>query len=79
MTGSPERVHRGGATVDVVLPVLNEVEAIPWVLARMPPGFRAVVVDNGSTDGSAAVARESGRGGGGGAGAGASAPRVGRA
>ncbi len=41
---------------DVVLPVLNEAEALPWVLDRMPPGFDPIVVDNGSTDGSAAVA-----------------------
>jgi len=41
---------------DVVLPVLDEVEAIPWVLARMPSGYRPIVVDNGSTDGSAEVA-----------------------
>ena len=39
--------------IDVVLPVLDEVEAIGWVLARMPSGFRPIVVDNGSTDGSA--------------------------
>ncbi|MFF4018791.1 glycosyltransferase family 2 protein [Streptomyces sp. NPDC001843] len=43
--------------VDVVLPCLNEAEALPWVLARIPPGWRALVVDNGSTDGSADVAR----------------------
>jgi glycosyltransferase involved in cell wall biosynthesis len=42
--------------VDVVLPCLNEAEALPWVLARIPAGWRAVVVDNGSTDGSAEVA-----------------------
>lgn len=42
--------------VDVVLPVLNEVEALPWVLGRMPPGFRAVVADNGSSDGSGDLA-----------------------
>src|SRR6059036_2827206 len=41
---------------DVVLPVLNEAEALPWVLARMPAGFRPIVVDNGSTDDSGAVA-----------------------
>lgn len=40
----------------MILPVLNEAEALPWVLGRMPPGFRAVVVDNGSSDGSGAVA-----------------------
>ncbi|GCB43910.1 hypothetical protein SNL152K_1195 [Streptomyces sp. NL15-2K] len=39
--------------VDVVLPCLNEAEALPWVLDRIPPGWRALVVDNGSTDGSA--------------------------
>jgi len=42
--------------VDVVLPTLDEAEAIPWVLARMPPGYRPIVVDNGSTDGSAELA-----------------------
>ena len=43
---------------DVILPVLNEVSSIPWVLGRMPAGYRPIVVDNGSTDGSAFVARE---------------------
>jgi glycosyltransferase involved in cell wall biosynthesis len=46
--------------IDVVLPVLDEAGALPWVLARMPEGYRAIVVDNGSTDGSAHVARELG-------------------
>ncbi|WP_405956770.1 glycosyltransferase family 2 protein [Streptomyces phaeochromogenes] len=46
--------------VDVVLPCLNEAEALPWVLARIPSGWRALVVDNGSTDGSADIARELG-------------------
>ncbi|OAH14869.1 glycosyltransferase family 2 protein [Streptomyces jeddahensis] len=45
------------AAVDVVLPCLDEAAALPWVLARIPAGWRAVVVDNGSTDGSADVAR----------------------
>jgi glycosyltransferase involved in cell wall biosynthesis len=45
---------------DLVLPCLNEAEALPWVLKRIPAGWRAVVVDNGSTDGSAAIAREHG-------------------
>ena len=41
---------------DVVLPVLNEAAALPWVLGRMPDGFRPIVVDNGSRDGSAELA-----------------------
>jgi len=45
---------------DVVLPVLDEAEALPWLLGRMPAGFRPVVVDNGSTDGSGRIARELG-------------------
>lgn len=43
--------------VDVVLPCLDEAAALPWVLARLPTGYRGVVVDNGSTDDSVAVAR----------------------
>ena len=46
--------------VDVVLPCLNEAGALPWVLSRLPEGYRAIVVDNGSTDDSAAVARAHG-------------------
>jgi glycosyltransferase involved in cell wall biosynthesis len=42
--------------IDVVLPCLDEAAALPWVLGRMPDGYRAIVVDNGSTDGSAEVA-----------------------
>ncbi|MGI5166547.1 glycosyltransferase family 2 protein [Spirillospora sp. CA-253888] len=44
------------SAVDVVLPCLNEAEALPWVLSRMPEGFRPIVVDNASTDASAEVA-----------------------
>ncbi|WP_112237946.1 glycosyltransferase family 2 protein [Kribbella monticola] len=40
------------AEVDLILPCLNEAAALPWVLGRLPAGVRAVVVDNGSTDGS---------------------------
>ncbi|GHJ40371.1 glycosyltransferase family 2 protein [Streptomyces sp. TS71-3] len=47
----------GAPAVDVVLPCLDESEALPWVLSRVPAGWRAIVVDNGSTDGSAEVAR----------------------
>jgi glycosyltransferase involved in cell wall biosynthesis len=46
--------------VDVVLPCLNEREALPGVLAALPDGFTPLVVDNGSTDGTAAVARAHG-------------------
>ena len=46
--------------VDLVLPCLNEAGALPWVLSRLPVGYRAIVVDNGSTDGSAAVAAAAG-------------------
>jgi glycosyltransferase involved in cell wall biosynthesis len=45
------------ATVQVVLPVLNEAAALPWVLGRLPDGYGAIVADNGSSDGSAAIAR----------------------
>jgi glycosyltransferase involved in cell wall biosynthesis len=38
--------------IDVILPVLNERDALPSVLASLPPGYRPLVVDNGSTDGS---------------------------
>lgn len=43
--------------VDVVLPCLDEADALPWLLPRLPAGWSALVVDNGSTDGSASVAR----------------------
>ncbi len=41
----------------VIIPVLNEAAALPRLLAGMPQGYRPLVVDNGSTDGSAEVAR----------------------
>ena len=46
--------------IDVILPVLDEAGAIPSVLRTLPAGFRPIVVDNGSTDGSASIAREHG-------------------
>jgi glycosyltransferase involved in cell wall biosynthesis len=42
--------------IDVVLPCLDEAAALPWVLERMPYGYRPIVVDNGSTDGSPDIA-----------------------
>lgn len=49
-----------GSMVDVVLPCLNERGALPWVLSRLPDGYRAIVVDNGSTDGSGELAQSLG-------------------
>ncbi len=50
------------AVIDVVMPALNEEGAIGRVLADIPWGMvrRVVVADNGSTDGTARVAREGG-------------------
>ncbi|MEO6122452.1 MAG: glycosyltransferase family 2 protein [Ilumatobacteraceae bacterium] len=42
---------------DVVLPALNEAQAVEWVLRRLPVGYHAIVVDNGSTDATAEIAR----------------------
>jgi len=42
--------------IDVILPCLNEEEALPWVLSRVPAGFHPIVADNGSTDRSASIA-----------------------
>jgi glycosyltransferase involved in cell wall biosynthesis len=46
--------------IDVVLPALDEAAALPGLLARFPPGFAPLVVDNGSVDGTAEVARACG-------------------
>jgi glycosyltransferase involved in cell wall biosynthesis len=46
--------------VDVILPCLDEATALPWVLSRMPAGYHPIVADNGSIDGSAAIARAHG-------------------
>lgn len=48
------------ADVTVVLPCLNEAESLPGVLAAMPSGYLALVVDNNSTDDTAEVARRHG-------------------
>lgn len=42
--------------IDVILPCLNEAGALPDLLTRMPAGYRPIVADNGSTDGSAQIA-----------------------
>ncbi len=41
---------------EVILPVLDEAAALPGVLGAMPPGYEPLVVDNGSSDGSAEIA-----------------------
>ncbi len=46
--------------IDVVLPVLDEAAALPWVLSRVPFGCRPIVVDNGSSDGSGDIALNAG-------------------
>lgn len=42
--------------VEVILPCLNEVQGLRWVLERMPAEMAALVVDNGSHDGSVELA-----------------------
>jgi glycosyltransferase involved in cell wall biosynthesis len=42
--------------IDVVLPCLDEAQALPGVLAALPAGYHPLVVDNGSTDGTPAIA-----------------------
>lgn len=44
----------------MVLPCLDEAAALPWVLGRMPAWARPIVVDNGSSDGSARIAADLG-------------------
>ncbi|GAA3282295.1 glycosyltransferase family 2 protein [Nesterenkonia halobia] len=44
----------------MIVPCRNEAPALPDVLARVPQGMDVIVVDNGSTDDTAAVARRLG-------------------
>jgi glycosyltransferase involved in cell wall biosynthesis len=50
----------GDCRVTVVLPCLNEADSLPGVLTALPDGYRALVVDNNSTDDTAVVARAHG-------------------
>lgn len=43
-----------------MLPCLNEADSLPGVLTALPDGYRALVVDNNSTDDTAVVARAHG-------------------
>ncbi len=45
------------ARCDLVLPCRDEAAALPAVLRAVPPGLHVIVVDNGSVDGTADVAR----------------------
>jgi glycosyltransferase involved in cell wall biosynthesis len=45
---------------DVVLPCLNEAPALARLLPLLPAGYRPIVADNGSTDGSGELARRLG-------------------
>jgi glycosyltransferase involved in cell wall biosynthesis len=47
-------------TIDVILPALDEERALPTLLAALPAGYRAIVVDNGSADRTAEVAAAGG-------------------
>ena len=48
------------AACDLVLPCRDEGPALEGLLPRVPDGYRVIVVDNGSTDDTAAVARRHG-------------------
>ncbi|MDQ3476267.1 MAG: glycosyltransferase family 2 protein [Actinomycetota bacterium] len=54
------RVEPTSPSVTVVLPARDEAGALPGVLQRIPAGYQVVVVDNASTDDTAAVARRHG-------------------
>ncbi len=54
MNGAAEAFDR--SRVCVVMPALNEADALPAALAGRPAGVRILVVDNGSTDGTPEVA-----------------------
>ncbi|MEM1225278.1 MAG: glycosyltransferase family 2 protein [Planctomycetota bacterium] len=54
------RVHHSLNSVWVVIPALNEEESIPLVLSDLPAVGNVIVVDNGSTDATAATAESLG-------------------
>jgi Glycosyl transferase family 2/Glycosyltransferase family 87 len=56
MSGGAPAPMGDGPVADVILPCLDEAAALPYVLSRLPAGYRAIVVDNGSSDGSGEIA-----------------------
>ena len=56
----PGSARMGAGDITVVVPVYNRAAALRRVLDDLLPRFEVVVVDDGSTDGSAAAAREAG-------------------
>ena len=57
MSAAPQDSH---VPCDVVIPCRDEAAALPALLAKLPAGFTPIVVDNGSRDGTADVARSLG-------------------
>lgn len=63
MTTKPRRLRRRTTRMsicDVVVPCRDEAAALPFVLSHVPADWRVIVVDNGSTDATADVARSLG-------------------
>ncbi|HQU42748.1 MAG TPA: glycosyltransferase family 2 protein, partial [Pirellulales bacterium] len=58
--GAAEDAAAKRAGVYVVIPALNEEQSLPRVLADLPAVARVIVVDNGSTDGTAEAAAAAG-------------------
>jgi len=56
----PTEANAAFATVAVIIPALNEERSLPLVLSDLPPMGEVIVVDNGSTDRTAALAKVGG-------------------
>ena len=59
-TPAVARLHHDLSSVVVVIPALNEESSLPLVLGDLPEVGRVIVVDNGSVDGTARVAADTG-------------------
>lgn len=60
VTPAVTQPHHDLSSVVVVIPALNEESSLPLVLGDLPEVGRVIVVDNGSVDGTARVAAETG-------------------